>query len=117
MPTRPHRNPDQLLGGRRRDGNVQPYGGRDGRGQSLHDQRDAVTGGRARQLRHHVQHGGFHPQSKSASVTPNAAGKTYSSSNPSLTGTMSGFLDADAVTAAYSRTAGETVAASPYSIS
>src|SRR5438093_7216550 len=30
---------------------------------------------------------------------------------------MSGFLDADGVTAAYSRTAGETVAASPYSIS
>ena len=60
---------------------------------------------------------GFTINRKSASVRPNAAGKTYGSSNPSLTGTMSGFLDADGVTAAYSRTAGETVAASPYSIS
>src|SRR5207244_882836 len=52
-----------------------------------------------------------------ASVTPAAANKTYGASDPALTGTLSGFLAADGVTASYSRTAGETVAASPYTIS
>ncbi len=54
---------------------------------------------------------------KAASVTPNVASKTYGDPDPTLTGTLSGFLAADAVTAAYSRTAGETVAGSPYTIS
>ncbi|HTM47060.1 MAG TPA: kelch repeat-containing protein, partial [Bryobacteraceae bacterium] len=54
---------------------------------------------------------------KAASVTPNAASKTYGSADPAFTGTLSGFLAADAVTATYSRTAGETVAGSPYTIS
>ena len=52
-----------------------------------------------------------------ASVTPNAASKTYGTADPSFTGTLSGFLAADGVTAAYSRTAGETVAGSPYTVS
>src|SRR2546422_122399 len=52
-----------------------------------------------------------------ASVTPNAATKTYGAADPPLTGTLSGFVAADAVTATYSRTAGETVAGSPYTIS
>ena len=52
-----------------------------------------------------------------ASVTPNAAGKVYGTSDPVLSGTLSGFFVADNVTAAYSRTAGETVAGSPYTIS
>src|SRR5216117_4156955 len=52
-----------------------------------------------------------------ASVTPNAASKTYGNAEPALTGTLSGFLAADNVTATYSRTAGETVAGSPYVIS
>ena len=52
-----------------------------------------------------------------ASVTPNAASKTYGTADPALTGTLSGFLAADGVTATYSRTAGETVAGGPYSIS
>ena len=43
-----------------------------------------------------------------ASVTPAIASKTYGSANPALTGTLSGFLAADGVTATYSRTAGET---------
>jgi len=51
-----------------------------------------------------------------ASVTPNAAGKTYGTADPTLTGTLSGFLPADSVTPTYSRVAGETVA-SPYQIS
>jgi hypothetical protein len=51
-----------------------------------------------------------------ASVTPNAASKTYGTADPALTGTLSGFLAADGVTASYSRTAGETVAGGPYSI-
>ncbi|MBI3174031.1 MAG: Ig-like domain repeat protein, partial [Chloroflexi bacterium] len=54
---------------------------------------------------------------KAASVTPNAASKTYGDSDPTLTGTLSGFLAGDNVTATYSRTAGETVAGGPYTIS
>src|SRR5206468_9916746 len=44
-----------------------------------------------------------------ASVTPNAASKTYGTADPALNGSLSGFLAADGVTATYSRTAGETV--------
>src|SRR5207247_7225548 len=54
---------------------------------------------------------------KTASVTPNAKSKTYGDTDPTLTGTLSGFLAADGVTAAYSRALGETVAGSPYTIS
>src|SRR5204863_5396320 len=36
---------------------------------------------------------------------------------PTLTGALSGFLAADGVTATYSRSAGETVAGGPYTIS
>jgi MBG domain (YGX type)/YDG domain/HYR domain len=54
---------------------------------------------------------------KAASVTPSAAGKVYGSADPALSGSLSGFLAADGVTASYSRTAGETVAGSPYAIS
>src|SRR5439155_1699101 len=52
-----------------------------------------------------------------ASVTPNAASKTYGTADPGFTGTLTGFLAADGVTASYSRTAGETVAGGPYAIS
>ena len=54
---------------------------------------------------------------KEASVTPNAASKVYGDPDPVLTGTLSGFLESDNVTAVYSRAAGETVAGSPYTIS
>src|SRR5262249_34603082 len=54
---------------------------------------------------------------KAASVSPNAADKFYGEADPTLTGTLNGFLAADGVTATYSRTAGETVAGSPYTIS
>ncbi len=54
---------------------------------------------------------------KQASVTPNAVNKTYGDADPTLTGTLSGFLDSDGVTATYSRTTGEDVADSPYTIS
>jgi hypothetical protein len=54
---------------------------------------------------------------KAASVTPQAKSKTYGEADPSLTGTLEGFLPADNVTATYSRVAGETVADSPYEIS
>src|SRR5205807_2145954 len=54
---------------------------------------------------------------KTASVTPNAASKTDGDADPALTGTLTGFLAADGVTATYSRAAGETVAGSPYTIS
>jgi ELWxxDGT repeat protein len=55
---------------------------------------------------------------KSASVTP-AAGQTkvYGSADPILVGTLSGFLNADGVTATYSRAVGETVLGGPYDIS
>jgi hypothetical protein len=51
-----------------------------------------------------------------ASVTPNAATKVYGTLDPVLTGTQTGFLPSDNVTATYSRTPGDTVAGSPYSI-
>ncbi|MBT0651768.1 MBG domain-containing protein [Geomobilimonas luticola] len=54
---------------------------------------------------------------KTASVTPNTANKTYGNLDPAFTGTLSGFLAADSVTATYSRIAGETVAGGPYTIS
>ena len=53
---------------------------------------------------------------KLASVTPNTASKTYGDPDPTLTGTLSGFLVADGVTAIYTRTTGETVIGSPYTI-
>jgi hypothetical protein len=52
-----------------------------------------------------------------ASVTPAAASKTYGTADPPLTGTLSGFVAGDNVTATYSRAAGETVAGGPYTIS
>jgi YDG domain-containing protein/MBG domain-containing protein len=52
-----------------------------------------------------------------ASATPDAAGKIFGTADPVLTGTLSGFLAADGVTATYSRTIGENVAGSPYTIS
>ncbi len=54
---------------------------------------------------------------KAASVTPAAAGKIYGAVDPALTGTLSGFLASDNVTATYSRTTGETVAGGPYTVS
>src|SRR5207249_3078545 len=54
---------------------------------------------------------------KDASVTPNPASKTYGEVDPAFTGTLAGFLAGDGVTAIYNRTAGETVAGSPYTIS
>src|SRR5246127_1477184 len=54
---------------------------------------------------------------KTASVTPDAKSKIYGAADPALTGTLTGFLAADGVTATYSRTPGETVAGSPYTIS
>src|SRR5205823_5732144 len=59
----------------------------------------------------------FTINAKAASVTPNAASKTYGAADPAFTGALSGFLAADGVTATYSRTAGETVLGSPYTIS
>jgi hypothetical protein len=52
---------------------------------------------------------------KAASVTPDAASKISGAEDPALTGSLSGFLEADAVTASYSRVPGETVG--PYTIS
>jgi hypothetical protein len=54
---------------------------------------------------------------KAASVTPNAAGKIYGASDPALSGSLTGFVAGDGVTATFSRTAGETVAGGPYTIS
>src|SRR5205085_988780 len=54
---------------------------------------------------------------RDASVTPDAANKIYGSADPAFTGTLAGFVAADGVSATYSRTAGETVTATPYKIS
>ncbi len=61
--------------------------------------------------------GSLHVDAKAASVSPAAASKTYGDSDPSLGGTLNGFLAGDNVTATYSRTAGETVLGGPYTIS
>jgi hypothetical protein len=55
---------------------------------------------------------------KNATWTTNPNNKTYGDSdpNPLTTGSGSGFLAADNVTATYSRAAGETVAGNPYHI-
>jgi hypothetical protein len=60
---------------------------------------------------------GFEIKRKAAFVIPDAKSKVYGEADPAFTGTLSGFLEADNVTAAYSRTASETVADSPYTIS
>jgi hypothetical protein len=52
-----------------------------------------------------------------ALVTPNAATKVFGTPDLALSGSLSGFLTADAVTTTYRRTSGETVAGSPYTIS
>ncbi|MBD2721434.1 T9SS type A sorting domain-containing protein [Hymenobacter sp. BT189] len=54
---------------------------------------------------------------KAASVTPQANGKIYGGSEPVLSGTLSGFLMGDNISASYSRATGETVAGGPYAIS
>src|SRR5262249_57129820 len=56
-------------------------------------------------------------QKATASVTPNAASKAYGEADPTLTGTLNGFLAADNVTAIYARIAGETVAGGASTIS
>ncbi len=61
--------------------------------------------------------GNFTISKAAAAVTPNDASKTYGAPDPTFTGDLSGFMAEDRVTAAYSRTAGETVAGSPYTIS
>jgi len=53
---------------------------------------------------------------KDASVVVAAKTKVYGATDPTLTGTLTGFLATDNVTAAYSRVAGETVAGGPYAI-
>jgi hypothetical protein len=53
----------------------------------------------------------------SASVTPADVTKALGTPDPPLAGTLSGFVPSDNVTATYSRTLGETVAGSPYTIS
>ncbi len=52
-----------------------------------------------------------------ATVTPNAVTKVYGQADPTLTGTLTGFLASDNVTATYARTAGNTVGGNPYTIS
>jgi hypothetical protein len=53
---------------------------------------------------------------KPAAVTPDAKSKVYGSADPTLTGTLTGFLPPDNVLASYSRVAGETVSGGPYTI-
>ncbi|NLG97629.1 MAG: hypothetical protein GX491_09740, partial [Chloroflexi bacterium] len=52
-----------------------------------------------------------------ASVRPNPASKLAGEPDPEFTGTLTGFLPQDKVTAVYSRSKGELAANSPYTIS
>ena len=54
---------------------------------------------------------------KTASVTPDAKTKVYGDGDPILTGTLSGFLARDNVSASYGRTLGQAVTGGPYTIS
>jgi uncharacterized protein (TIGR02145 family) len=54
---------------------------------------------------------------KVASVKPTASGKYCGQADPVFSGILTGFLPGDEVSAIYSRTAGETVEGSPYTIS
>jgi hypothetical protein len=58
----------------------------------------------------------FDVAKKEASVTPNSLSKIYGSADPTLTGTISGFLSSDNVTATYTRVAGENVKTGGYAI-
>jgi hypothetical protein len=62
--------------------------------------------------------GSFTVAQKAATWTTNPASKTYGDPDPAplTTGSGSGFLPADSVTATYTRAAGETVGGSPYHI-
>ena len=48
-----------------------------------------------------------------ASVTPNPASKVYGTTDPPLTGTLSGFDPSESITATYTRTAGRASRAVP----
>jgi len=52
-----------------------------------------------------------------ATVTTNSVSKVYGAADPTLTGSLSGFLPADGITATYSRATGETANGGPYTIS
>jgi hypothetical protein len=52
-----------------------------------------------------------------ASISPSPVTKIYGDADPALTGTASGFLAGDGITATFSRSTGEAVAGSPYPIS
>ncbi|MDY3551876.1 choice-of-anchor Q domain-containing protein [Gemmata sp. JC717] len=53
---------------------------------------------------------------RAASVSADALTKVYGDADPVLTGTLSGFLPGDGVSAAYTRAAGESVAGGPYAV-
>ena len=53
---------------------------------------------------------------KAASVTPNAASKVYGDPDPALSGTLTGFVDSEGVSATYSRAPGEA-AGGDYAVS
>ncbi len=53
---------------------------------------------------------------KPATVSATANGKTYGAAEPTLSGTLSGFLSGDGVTATYSRVAGESASPPTYHI-
>ena len=61
---------------------------------ALHHQRDARAGGRAGNYDITYNTASFTITTKAASVTPNAASKTYGDADPALTGTLVGFLAA-----------------------
>ena len=70
------------------------------------------------QLQHHQCWCEFTIDTRPATWTTNAASKTYGDADPVplTTGSGSGFLAADSVTASYSRASGETVPGGPYHI-
>ena len=106
-----------LPGGRRRDCDLQPGGGRDGGGRTVSISA-TLSARRARWTTTPSRTRGRTSRSTSgtATWTTNAASKTYGDLDPVplTTGSGTNFLAADGVTATYSRVAGENGASRPY---
>jgi hypothetical protein len=73
-------------------------------------------GRRARHPRGHLQHRALHDQQEGRHRDPQRGEQDLRRGRPSFTGNLSRFLPADGASASYSRTAGETVGGSLYTI-
>ena len=95
-----------FLAARRRDGDLQPHAGETVAGSPYTISATLSPAGVLSNYNITYNTANFTITPKAASVTPNAASKTYGNADPAFTGTLTGFLAADGVTATYSRDVG-----------